>query len=350
MCLASTARRRSLTLQLKPSHCLSSTAEAPPSPYDSACTQQPIAQHKPAPLSSTQDRLVIHHDYHDHANDATMDANTIKRPAKGGVVTPFPVKLHLMLDEVEKDGGAAIVGWQPHGRAFIVRDTKTFESHIMPKYFKQTKIASFLRQLNLYGFQRITTGRDKGAYYHEWFLRGGNFLCFCYENLKRCRVKGTRIRLPTNPEEEPNFYLLPPLARSAAPCSSNSADDLTFTFGKPFHYMNPANLPPLSPPPHQAVQERPSIGHASLSMPDERSVPKFDFECEAPMSSTEIQSAMQQDSFKSLSTASTSSDDASIDEFFNKFSMPVEEYHSKINRMYEGDEQSYGHLIEQCIE
>ena len=89
MCLASTARRRSLTLQLKPSHCLSSTAEAPPSPYDSACTQQPIAQHKPAPLSSTQDRLVIHHDYHDHANDATMDANTIKRPAKGGVVTPF---------------------------------------------------------------------------------------------------------------------------------------------------------------------------------------------------------------------------------------------------------------------
>jgi len=333
-----------------PSHFLSSTAEAaeaaeaPPSSNDSACIQQPIAQHKPD--------LIIHHDYHDHANDATIDASTIKRPAKGGVVTPFPVKLHLMLSSVEKDGFDDIIGWQPHGRAFIVRDIKRFTSEIMPEYFKQTKIASFQRQLNLYGFQRITAGRDKGAYYHECFLKGEKFLSFCYD-MKRRRVKGTRIRLPTNPDEEPNFYLLPPVTEThlsrLASCSPNSIGDLTFTFGKPFHYMkSAATLPSLPTLPQLVVAARPSFGSSSV-VSDERSAPEFGLE--AHTSSPEIQSAMRQDSFKTINTESKSYDDASIDEFFDHLSMPIEEYHSKINRMYEGnDEQSYGHLIEQCIE
>lgn len=353
MCITSTARRRSLTLQLMPSHFLSSTAEAVPSSNDSACIEQPIVQHKPAPSPSMKEGLIIHHDYHDHATSPPLpvDASTIKRPAKGGVVTPFPVKLHLMLNLIEKDGLDHIVGWQPHGRAFIVRDIKRFTSDIMPEYFKQTKIASFQRQLNLYGFQRITTGRDKGAYYHEYFLKGENFLSFCYD-MNRRRVKGTRIRLPTNPDEEPNFYLLPPvtethLARSA-PCSSND-DDLAFTFGKPFHYMDSATLPPLPPPPQPAAPARPFIGSTSSSVVSaESSATEFDWE--APLSSPEVQSAMRRDSFKTFNTASISDDDSSIDEFFNHLSMPVDEYHSIIDRLDEGDEQSFGHLIEQCIE
>lgn len=262
------------------------------------------------------------------------------------------VKLHLMLSSVEKNGFDDIIGWQPHGRAFIVRDIKRFTSEIMPEYFKQTKIASFQRQLNLYGFQRITAGRDKGAYYHECFLKGEKFLSFCYD-MKRRRVKGTRIRLPTNPDEEPNFYLLPPVTEThlsrLASCSPNSIDDLTFTFGKPFHYMNSAAaLPSLSTLPQLVVAARPSFGSSSV-VSDERSAPEFGLE--AHTSSPEIQSAMRQDSFKNINTESKSCDDASIDEFFDHLSMPIEEYHSKINRMYEGnDEQSYGHLIEQCIE
>ena len=66
---------------------------------------------------------------------------------------------------------------QPHGRCFIVHKPKEFVSKVMPSYFRQSKLTSFQRQLNLYGFSRITAGRDRGGYYHELFLRDRLFLC-----------------------------------------------------------------------------------------------------------------------------------------------------------------------------
>ena len=64
----------------------------------------------------------------------------------------------------------------------------------------------FSRQLSLYGFKRITQGRDKGAYYHELYLRGKPFLACWILPLK---VKGTKIRAFPSPEIEPNFYAMP---------------------------------------------------------------------------------------------------------------------------------------------
>jgi hypothetical protein len=85
----------------------------------------------------------------------------------------------------------------------------------------------------MYGFKRITSGRDKGGkwwwtvrsfmldlartdlfclslfvfepagYYHEMFLRERKFLCL---RIQRLKIKGTGVRKPSSPETEPDFY------------------------------------------------------------------------------------------------------------------------------------------------
>jgi hypothetical protein len=68
--------------------------------------------------------------------------------SRGGVVTPFPWKLHDMLESVEEEGYAHIVSWQVHGRCFMVHKPREFVE-LIQKYFNQSKLASFQRQLNL---------------------------------------------------------------------------------------------------------------------------------------------------------------------------------------------------------
>jgi len=74
---------------------------------------------------------------------------------------------------------------------------------MLPKFFKLSKIASFQRQLNLYGFVRLTAGLDKSGYYHERFLRERPDLLW---TIPRAKVKGTKVRAKSNPAAEPNFW------------------------------------------------------------------------------------------------------------------------------------------------
>mmetsp|Transcript_29218 Transcript_29218/g.41360 ORF Transcript_29218/g.41360 Transcript_29218/m.41360 type:complete len:563 (+) Transcript_29218:127-1815(+) len=104
------------------------------------------------------------------------DEDEQKKP-KGGIIEPFPQKLYRMIEECEKDGTDDIVSFFSHGRAFCIHKPRKFISDIMSKYFSTTRMSSFQRQLNLYGFRRITEGRDKGGYFHEFFLKGRKALC-----------------------------------------------------------------------------------------------------------------------------------------------------------------------------
>ena len=86
------------------------------------------------------------------------------------------------------------------------------------RYFRQTKLTSFQRQLNLYGFRRLTQGADSGAYYHELFLRGRPLLSL---RMQRQKVKGTGHKQPADVKTEPNFYAMAP---SVKPPNSPSAN------------------------------------------------------------------------------------------------------------------------------
>lgn len=122
------------------------------------------------------------------------------RKNSGGVVKPFPERLMQVLDRGDMNH---IITFLPHGRAFIVMHIEELKEVILPRFFNQSKFMSFTRQLNLWGFTRITKGPDAGAYYHERFLRGHPLLCML---MRRQKIKGTGIKLTPNPDTEPNFY------------------------------------------------------------------------------------------------------------------------------------------------
>ena len=97
--------------------------------------------------------------------------------APGACENVFPLKLYYLLEQAEKEGFDHIVSWVDDGASFKVHDSKAFLEEVMPNYFSQSKYESFRRQLNLYGFQRISRGTDRGVYYHQFFMRSEPSLC-----------------------------------------------------------------------------------------------------------------------------------------------------------------------------
>ncbi len=156
-------------------------------------------------------RQFVKHCYHDRGDEqvdvlTSSDENTLRLYREDNIGGPFPIKLQILLKVMEKMGQQHIISWLPHGRSFMIHRPHEFEGEIMQKFFKQTKLTSFRRQLNLYDFQRITHGRDAGSYYHELFLRGKPLLA---KRMIRRKVKGTKIRASSSPDDEPNFYSMP---------------------------------------------------------------------------------------------------------------------------------------------
>jgi HSF-type DNA-binding len=126
---------------------------------------------------------------------------------------------------VEQRGQSDIISFFPHGKAFIVHQPKRFVGtcdtifvldccrvsktanplfslpsrcnylvdleEIMPKYFSTSRMSSFQRQLNLYGFQRIDDGPEKGGFVHQYFQQGQRSLCNKI-NRHRSRTQGSQ--------------------------------------------------------------------------------------------------------------------------------------------------------------
>ncbi len=130
-----------------------------------------------------------------------------------GAAEPFPEKLHRLIREVERAGQDRIISFTPDGKAFVIHKPEDFFSSIVPRYFKQSRFSSFKRQLNLYGFETVTSGPNKGGYNHEHFIREDPELC---RHLKRRDVKFNarpKSKLGFDPDA-PDFYKMPPIMSS----------------------------------------------------------------------------------------------------------------------------------------
>jgi hypothetical protein len=150
------------------------------------------------------------HDYHDHADEPYPVDFNLSISARLASNASFPTKLYNMLDSIDTMGYASIVSWQAHGRCFLVHKQDDFQA-LLSTCFKLSKIQSFHRQLNLYGFMRITSGPDRSAYYHQYFLRGKPFLL---SRMTRIKIKGTGIRARSNPKDEPDFWSMKPVGEN----------------------------------------------------------------------------------------------------------------------------------------
>ncbi|KAL1327145.1 hypothetical protein HN51_037233 [Arachis hypogaea] len=81
---------------------------------------------------------------------------------------PFLLKTYDLLEE--SGNGGKIVSWNGDGSGFIVWSPAEFSDLTLPRFFKHNNFSSFIRQLNTYGFKKISSKRWE--FKHEKFQRG----------------------------------------------------------------------------------------------------------------------------------------------------------------------------------
>ncbi|CAM5087817.1 unnamed protein product [Eretmochelys imbricata] len=111
-------------------------------------------------------------------------------PGGGGSsnVPAFLTKLWTLVEDPDTD---PLICWSPSGNSFHVFDQGQFAKEVLPKYFKHNNMASFVRQLNMYGFRKVVhieqgglvkPEKDDTEFQHPYFIRGQEQLL---ENIKR---------------------------------------------------------------------------------------------------------------------------------------------------------------------
>ncbi|XP_030054427.1 heat shock factor protein 2 isoform X2 [Microcaecilia unicolor] len=115
-----------------------------------------------------------------------------------------PAFLSKLWTLVEGADANEFITWSQNGQSFLVLDEQRFAKEILPKYFKHNNMASFVRQLNMYGFRKVVhvdsgiikQERDGPVEFkHPYFKQGQDELL---ENIKRkvssARPEETKMR------------------------------------------------------------------------------------------------------------------------------------------------------------
>ncbi|XP_043929696.1 heat shock factor protein 2 isoform X2 [Protopterus annectens] len=109
-------------------------------------------------------------------------------------VPAFLSKLWTLVEDCDTN---EFICWSQNGQSFLVLDEQRFSKEILPKYFKHNNMASFVRQLNMYGFRKVVhvdaafVKQEKDGpveFQHPYFRQGAADLL---ENIKR-KVSATR--------------------------------------------------------------------------------------------------------------------------------------------------------------
>ncbi|XP_038149847.1 heat shock factor protein 4 [Cyprinodon tularosa] len=111
--------------------------------------------------------------------------------ADGNYANNVPAFLTKLWTLVENPETNHLICWSATGTSFHVFDQGRFAKEVLPKYFKHNNMASFVRQLNMYGFRKVVNieqsglvkpERDDTEFQHLYFLQGHEHML---EHIKR---------------------------------------------------------------------------------------------------------------------------------------------------------------------
>lgn len=109
----------------------------------------------------------------------------------------FVRKLYAMLEEPEYQ---QVVRWTPKGDSFVVVDASEFTKLVLPKHFKHSNFASFVRQLNKYDFHKVRTAVQDSPQYGEnaWEFKHPDFQLNKQDQLENIKRKAPAKRTLPN--------------------------------------------------------------------------------------------------------------------------------------------------------
>ncbi|XP_031785474.1 heat shock factor protein 1 isoform X3 [Nasonia vitripennis] len=124
----------------------------------------------------------------------------------GTSVPAFLGKLWRLVEDPETDD---LICWAPSGRSFFIRNQAQFARELLPHYYKHNNMASFVRQLNMYGFHKkvsvelggLKCDRDEMEFAHQYFCKDHPYLL---EHIKR-KIASNKTQDPSQAPIKPEL-------------------------------------------------------------------------------------------------------------------------------------------------
>jgi hypothetical protein len=165
-----------------------------------------------------------------------------------------------MLENAERDGYAHVISWMPDGKSFKIHVDGSLDEEdekaivtILKRTFNQTRFKSFLRQLQLYNFERTYRGPHRGECRHELFVRGRRDLfhkkSIEYFQRKEINESPKRVRTifqPARPEEVITSFMQkndPPNCNTLSSCKPFVRVLSTESAGSGCPYLQTSTIP-----------------------------------------------------------------------------------------------------------
>lgn len=106
-------------------------------------------------------------------------AQAATKPSKGIILRSGRIRLPDKLIQYLNNEVTPSLFWQPDGQGFSI-DCDKIQSELLDQYFHGTKLSSFLRSLNRWGFKRLfyhSMPKSTLSFHHPLFCKGNPDLC-----------------------------------------------------------------------------------------------------------------------------------------------------------------------------